>query len=714
MRQNLQRHHAFLISASILLVATALPVPQASARFVQQGPKLVGTETLDAQQGWSAALSGDGNTALVGAPGYAGGRGATWVFTRSNGLWQEAQELVGTGAIFNTAQGGSVALSADGNTAIVGGYGDNGSVGAVWIFVRSNGVWTQQGGKLVGSGAVGNAEQGWSVALAADGNTAIVGGNLDNSFAGAAWVFTRSGAVWTQQGSKLVGTGAVGNAFRGTSVALSADGNTAIVGGPGDNSSAGAVWVFTRSSGGVWTQQGGKLVGTGGGSSSQGSSVALSADGNTAIIGGPPDNANAGAAWVFTRSGAVWTQQGSKLVGTGGVDLMGQGTSVALSGDGNTALVGGPMDDNFIGAAWAFTRSGGVWTQLGSKLVGSGATGSGVTISAHQGYSVALSGDGKTALLGGYLDNYSTGAAWPFVQSAAGTHDFNGDGFSDIAWRDGSGAAALWLLTGAQVLQSGGLGSIPISWQIVGQRDFNGDGKHDLLWRDGGSGTVAIWLLNGVLVASSGSLGTVPSSWTIVGTGDFDGDGKGDILWRDSSGNTAIWLINGLAVSQTGSLGNIPTTWSVIGVADFDGDGKADILWRDSSGNVAIWLMNGLLVQSAVTLGQLPTSWSVVGTGDVNGDGNWDILWRDSSGYLAIWFMNGVEIASTGLIGMVPSYWSIAVTGDFNRDGKSDILWRNTTTGAVGIWFMNGVQIVQSAGLGQVALGWTIQGLNVD
>ena len=103
--------------------------------------------------------------------------------------------------------------------------------------------FTQQGAKLVGTGAVGNANQGWGVALSGDGNTAIVGGSSDNSGAGAAWVFTRSGGVWTQQGTKLVGTGATGDAAQGWAVALSADGNTAIVGGTHDVPT-GAAWVF--------------------------------------------------------------------------------------------------------------------------------------------------------------------------------------------------------------------------------------------------------------------------------------------------------------------------------------------------------------------------------------------------------------------------------------------------------------------------------------
>jgi hypothetical protein len=127
---------------------------------------------------------------------------------------------------------------------MVGGFGDSSGAGATWAFARSGGVWTQQGSKLVGSGASGNAQQGFSVALSANGNTAIVGGRLDSSKVGAAWVFTRSGGVWTQQGSKLVGSGASGNAVQGYSVALSADGNTAIVGGTNDSSGAGAAWPF--------------------------------------------------------------------------------------------------------------------------------------------------------------------------------------------------------------------------------------------------------------------------------------------------------------------------------------------------------------------------------------------------------------------------------------------------------------------------------------
>ena len=111
---------------------------------------------------------------------------------------------------------------------------------------RASAQFVQQGTKLVGTGAVGAASQGQSVFISADGNTAIMGGPSDNGSAGAAWVFTRSGGVWTQQGNKLLGTGAVGAASQGWSVSISADGNTAIAGGLSDNSNAGAAWVYSN------------------------------------------------------------------------------------------------------------------------------------------------------------------------------------------------------------------------------------------------------------------------------------------------------------------------------------------------------------------------------------------------------------------------------------------------------------------------------------
>ncbi len=362
---------------------------------------------------------------------------------RSDPFAQQAT-LTASDEIGHSGLGSAVALSSDGNTALIGGPDDNEGSGAVWVFTRRGSTWTQQV-KLTGGGEIGSGKFGTSVALSSDGKTALIGGPSDNSGLGAAWVFTRRGSIWRQRGSKLTGGGEIGEGEFGTSVALSSNGNAALIGGPRDNESvgpAGAAWVFTRS-GSTWTQRGEKL--TGGGEDVLegefgykiaglfGTSVALSSNGNTALIGGPGDHWEGGSsargprgsAWVFTRSGRAWTQQGEKLAGGGGIgNLFGLefGESVALSADGDTALIGGPKDDwaqESEGAAWVFTRSGTTWTQQGERLKNSEPIEGGWD--ERSGESVALSADGDTALIGGTSEAWAcpVGCTHVFVRSGS-------------------------------------------------------------------------------------------------------------------------------------------------------------------------------------------------------------------------------------------------------------------------------------------------------
>ena len=393
------------------------------AQFTQQGSKIVGSGgDANSFQGGSVAISSDGNTAVVGGIYDNSQQGAVWVFTRNAGVWtQQGTKLVGTGGAGDFVyQGYSVAVSSDGNTLIESGWRDNTDTGAVWIFTRNAGVWTQQGSKLVGSGAVGGQIlQGTSVALSSDGNTALVGGSGDNG-AGAVWVFTRSGDTWTQHGSKLVGTGGVGPTNQGASLAISADGTTFVTGATVDNGYLGAVWVFTLN-GSDWVQQGTKLVGSESiDASQQGSSVAISSDGNTVITGGPGDFLNEGAAWIFGRSGGVWAQQGPKLYAEGSTSPILVGKSVAITPDGNTAVVSSPGANGSVGKVWIFIRNAGVWTKEESPLVGTEAVGA-----ARQGWSVAISSD-ATIIESGPFDNSGAGAAWFFHNPTLGIAQSSG------------------------------------------------------------------------------------------------------------------------------------------------------------------------------------------------------------------------------------------------------------------------------------------------
>src|SRR5271166_5718426 len=337
-------------------------------------------------------------------------RGARYPLT-IDPLVQEGGKLTGSGETGTGSFGLGVAMSANGNYVLVGAPSDHGGIGAAFMFVRSASTWSQQGSKLTGGGEVGSGQFGYTVALSGEGDTAIIGGGKDNTV-GAVWAFTRSGTTWTQQGSKLTGGEESGTSHFGCcGIALSADGNTALIGGYGDNSSVGASWVFTRS-GSTWSQQGPKLTAAGEtGAAHFGYAVALSSDGNTALIGGGADNSKVGAAWVFTRSGSTWSQQGSKLTG-GGETGAGQFgcCGVALSSDGNTALIGGYADNTGVGAAWLYTRSGSTWTQEGPKLTGGEEVGE-----AEFAHSLALAGGGRSAVVGGFNDNEDIGAAWVFA-----------------------------------------------------------------------------------------------------------------------------------------------------------------------------------------------------------------------------------------------------------------------------------------------------------
>lgn len=398
-------------SIAMLLQRLGLAAPG----YVNDEGPLAGVDASgDAAQGVSVSLSTDGTTLAVGGFGDASGTGATWIFTKGNGIWtQQTAKLVGSGATGNAAQGQSVALSADGNTLAVGGWEDNSFVGATWIFTRTNSTWSQQGSKLVGTGSVGDSAQGTAVSLSADGNTLAVSGNGDDNNVGATWIFTRSGSTWTQQGSKLVGSGYVGECYQGYGLALSLDGNTLAVGGYDDNSGVGATWIFTRS-GSTWTQQGSKLVGTGAtGLGRQGYSVSLKVD--TVVVGGYYDNSQAGATWVFKRSGTTWTQVGSKLVGTGATEPAGQGSSVSINDDEDILVTSGYADNDFVGALWVFKLINGVWTQYHQKLTPIGYNFSSTPELGSYNTTISISGDGETIAAGGPANSNDVGATWTFV-----------------------------------------------------------------------------------------------------------------------------------------------------------------------------------------------------------------------------------------------------------------------------------------------------------
>jgi hypothetical protein len=376
--------------------------------------------TTEANAGFSVAISADGGTAIVGAPHENGHIGAAWVFTRSGSSWTQQAKLTeeeegGSGALCGEEVpteaeecgfGRGVALSSDGNVALIGSPRNNEHAGAAWVFTRSGSTWTR-GARLTGAEAAGNAHFGRSVALSSDATTAVVGGPANAASHGAVWVFARSGSAWTQQ-AKLAAPPETGESFFGGSIAVSRTGNELLVGAPGNEHAEGAAWPFTRS-GETWSAAGAPLLGGSEevGEGHFGSSVALSAEGTTALVGARTDANGLGAAWAFANGGGTWARQGPKLVG-GSEELEAGafGFAVALSASGEEALVGAPANVQGLGAAWLFKRSGSTYAQLGAVIAGS------ETPSVERlGASVALSQTGAEALLGAPRSNERRGAA---------------------------------------------------------------------------------------------------------------------------------------------------------------------------------------------------------------------------------------------------------------------------------------------------------------
>jgi uncharacterized repeat protein (TIGR01451 family) len=337
----------------------------AAFAFVRSGDtwtlqqRLAGSDGFIDGFGGSVAVSGD--TVAVGTSGddLTHGRdvGTVSVFVRAGTAWVEQQKIVAADAQPGDGLGRSVALSGDTLIAV--------NRAAAYVFVRTGTVWTQQQ-KLVPSDAPTAPDFG--MAVAGEGDTVVVtvagattsGGTL----AGAASVFVRSGTTWTEQ-QRLTASDGAGGDLLGRSVSLSGD--TVVLGAPGVEGppwfDAGAAYVFVRS-GGVWTEQQKLAVSEASHFNAFGSAVSLAGD--TLAVGAP----GADAVHVYTRSATTWAPS-QRLAPWDPSGYSAFGTSVAHFGDvlavGDFADSAGDLASR--GAAYLFTRTAAGWVPLQKLLV---------------------------------------------------------------------------------------------------------------------------------------------------------------------------------------------------------------------------------------------------------------------------------------------------------------------------------------------------------
>jgi Calx-beta domain/FG-GAP repeat/Domain of unknown function (DUF4214) len=362
---------------AVLAQNAVAPPDEVPLAFTEQQQLVAGDGTAFDNFGSAVAISG--NTAIVGAfrQPSQNDRGAAYVYVGSGGSWSQQQKLVPGDVINGFRTGWAVAI--DGDTAVVSAprHSVNGAlqVGVVYIYVRSGTTWTIQQ-QLTASDGVSFDEFGSAVAI--KGNTVLIGAWLakigSSTSQGAVYVFTRSGTTWTQQQKLTAGDGLSGDQFGG---AIGLTNDSAVIGARQDlgcngcNVGPGKAYVFVRS-GSIWSQQQKLTASDGLNTDAFGSAVAIDRD--TVAVGAyhndeSPTTSDRGAVYVFVRSGTTWSQQ-QKLRGSigngggGGFDHL-FGEAVAVSGD--TLVAGAPgwtqQPDNHRGKVFVFDRSGGAWTE---------------------------------------------------------------------------------------------------------------------------------------------------------------------------------------------------------------------------------------------------------------------------------------------------------------------------------------------------------------
>jgi hypothetical protein len=366
-------------------------------------------EPISCAFGRSVALSSNGETALIGAPHHGARPGVAWVLDRSSGpkIWNMEEAVALTGASEQGQQnfGFSVALSSTGNQAVVGAPEEHGGRGAAYVYERTEvGSPWNNGVELSGSGEGPGGHLGFSVALSSDGQQLVAGAPLDTLKKGSAFVFEHVGNSWTQNGGPLSGAGESGEGRFGESVAIAGNGSTVIVGAPSENGKIGSVWTFGYAAG-RWSElPTGKLVGPGNAKEEFGRGVALSASGAFAAVGAPKAHAKergegAGSVTFYEARNFGWTER--QVLEAGPLEKgNGQfGKSVSMTGGGETILVGAPHESFKAGAVWLFGKRPTV-EELKSPPEGKGKA---------KGH---LSGGNKVMIVGKNLEPENVVAVW--------------------------------------------------------------------------------------------------------------------------------------------------------------------------------------------------------------------------------------------------------------------------------------------------------------
>lgn len=409
-RQNFIRNTGGRRSAALLILACLLGIVSASATASQLAstPLELPFDNYPAgmEFGWSAALSVNGNVAVLGGPGSASNPGGAVLYTLSAGTWNNAV-LLSTSGIPNGVQAGlAVGLSADGTQAFVGVPDINSYTGAVYVYTESNGSWnnTPTRTPLALPAGIGTYSSfGFSIATSSNGQTLVVGAPATASGGktpGAVYVYSLNNGTWGSPAA-LSAAGIPNGSELGSAVAVSGNGQV-VVAGTGQAASA-VAYVYTQTNG-AWSGPVALPLPAGG--SSLQYPVAISADGTEILVGAPNSN-TAGSVYVYTLASNRWTRTHTFTV----ANSSSLGYSVGLSPDGNAAFFANLAGNG--GSIYTSAYSDGNWSAPTPLSV------TGVGFGADLGTSLAVGQNGQVLLAGAFGANSDTGGGFIYSSPAA-------------------------------------------------------------------------------------------------------------------------------------------------------------------------------------------------------------------------------------------------------------------------------------------------------
>jgi hypothetical protein len=609
------------IAAALLLMSSVAPAYAllGSGNYVATGP------TAHARTGPTLTLLQNGKVLIAG-------QGTADLYDPATGTWSA------TGNPVVSRQYPTATLLPNGKVLVAGGIGSTGTVlNSTELYDPATGTWSA-------SGAMSSPRYVATANLLANGKVLIAGGTStpdESSALNSADLYDPATGIVTPTGSF------VGNRFFASSVLLD-NGMVLLTGGANTSGTPIATSNLYNPATGTWAP-------TGAMATNRVYAPVVKLPSGKVLAAGGLTSGSSFSAEVYDPATGVWATANNMVTGVS------QHSMVLLS-NGQVLAVG----DTQL-ASQIYDPVTNIWRPSGFPLTPHDSVQTATAL-------LLRNGD---VLLG----PAEGGVAAELYRSAVPRTkiDFNGDVKSDIVFENGIGTRWLYNMNGGAVQTSSALPGASPGWVLAGMGDFDGNGTTDMLWRNTADATQYwIYLMNGPTIIGGGLVAVAPG-YRPTYIADFNADLKSDIVWENNAGGRWFYFMNGASVTSSAPVPTAVAGWEIAGVGDFNGDNRADLLWVNTAVPTQYWiyLLDGAQIIGSGGLNVAP-GYQQTWIGDVNRDGKADIIWENGTNSRWVYTLNGTALIASFALPPASPGWQIVGVGDYDNLSGLDLLWQNT------------------------------------